>query len=145
MTDSVTIHGLEEVEALLARYDMRTEVGVKRIVRHTAESIKNDAVRSINRGPKTGKQYKRGRNRVHTASKGGEAPATDYGFLANSIKAAILNQGMAAEVGTHIEYGRHLEEGTTRIRPRPWLNPALQKNVGTMMRAFRKMLEDETR
>ncbi len=54
----------------------------------------------------------------------GEPPRLDSGELRDSIFARA--QGLRAEVGTDLAYGRHLEFGTVRVAARPWLHPAFE-------------------
>jgi HK97 gp10 family phage protein len=38
-----------------------------------------------------------------------------------------------AKVGTNVEYARHLEYGTVKMRPRPFLRPALSSLKGARL------------
>lgn len=81
----------------------------------------------------TGRTYRRGKNVTHRASSPGQPPAVDTGRLRSSITYEIGTQGrvLVARVGTNVEYAKHLELGTSRMRPRPFLRPALAKVKGT--------------
>jgi hypothetical protein len=35
---------------------------------------------------------------------------------------------MVGKVGTNLKYGRYLELGTRKMKPRPYLRPALERN-----------------
>lgn len=111
--------------------------------------------------PKSGKLYKRGKSgRRHQASAPGEAPATDYGFLKNSLSirfdfhSASVVAGdakvPAAEVdgiehAAPIEYALILEMGTKdgRLAPRPFLVSAFEREVPKFLDAMRRITGEE--
>lgn len=68
--------------------------------------------------------------KIHYASAGGEYPAVDMGTLLRSITHSVdIEDGeTVGRVGTNLLYGKFLEEGTSRMAPRPWLSPSLNKN-----------------
>lgn len=77
---------------------------------------------SIDRGPKSGRIYGK-----HQASAPGQPPATDSGGLVKSISWRTFNRGLSAETGSNIFYAPFLEDGTSKMDPRPWLQPAYEK------------------
>ena len=48
----------------------------------------------------------------------------DTGRLRNSITNAIDTEANAVYIGTNVEYGPHVELGTSRRHPHPYLKPA---------------------
>lgn len=48
----------------------------------------------------------------------------DTGRLRNSITNAIDTEANAVYIGTNVEYGPHVELGTSRRNPHPYLRPA---------------------
>ena len=82
--------------------------------------------------PKSGRAYRRGRRAIHVASAPGEAPADDYGHLLGSID-FIMNGNLQAIVSVGAEYAAYLELGTNRadgtplIKPRPYVQPSIDK------------------
>lgn len=124
----VKLTGVQSAVDALREYGRDGEKALDRGLRAAAQDARSTAVKSIQRGPKTGRTYPPIRGRrgsPHTASAPGEAPATDTGRLANSIRTA--KDGRSHLVGTSLEYGLHLEFGTTRMEPRPWLVPAVSE------------------
>ena len=111
--------------------------------------------------PGTGNEYVRG-GKIHRASAPGQPPAVDTGRLRASItynwsgsgrgRAPIQNPSKETKsndgvgepaasrhevvvvVGTNVKYGRDLELGTTKIKPRPYLRPALENNRARLER-----------
>lgn len=73
--------------------------------------------------PKTGNVYVR-KGRVHRASAKGEAPAVDYGFLLNSIK-ADMRSPLQGVVSIGAEYGYILDQ----LKDRPFVEPAIEKTL----------------
>ncbi len=66
-----------------------------------------------------------------THSRPGNPPYKQKGTLRRKIEwEIIVTKGGAAftgRVGTNVPYGRHLELGTSRMRARPYLRPALRR------------------
>lgn len=58
----------------------------------------------------------------------------DTGTLQGSIATEV--DGLAAEVSATTEYADYVEYGTSRMRPQPYMNPALDKNVPQLERAL---------
>ena len=85
-----------------------------------AQIHRNESVRMVLQGPKSGRLYGR-----HQASAPGQAPATDTGRLVNSIRVDHTPGSLTASVVCGAAYGRSLEFGTRRIAPRPFLRPPL--------------------
>jgi len=77
-------------------------------------------------------------------SRAGDPPGIDTGTLANSIESDINRSELTGEVGTALEYGPHLEFGTTRMPARPWLRPAVAK-VAPSFEAYLRSIEDHLR
>jgi HK97 gp10 family phage protein len=75
----------------------------------------------------------RGR-RKYTASAPGEAPAVLFGHLRNSIKYRVVSDGanVFGIVGSTLEKAPWLEFGTSKMAPRPFLQPTYQREKGTI-------------
>lgn len=67
-------------------------------------------------------------------SRPGDPPNVQTGRLRGSV--ASEASGNTVRIGTNVEYGRHLELGTSRMAPRPWLRRMLLEK----MNAFRSIL-----
>lgn len=144
---SIEIEGVDQVIAAFERFG---EVGHRHAataVRATAEKIRSDAVRSIQRGPKTGIVYERegGQNlsETHQASAPGEPPATDTGALVSN--SSVKQEGIQATVAFNQEYASDLEYGTMKILPRPFLQPAVDKNTRFLFDKLKRAIEKSVR
>lgn len=126
-----------ELRKALRGLGPQVEAALRKLVVATAAKVQGDAIRSIQRGPKSGRVYMHGKV-AHRASAPGQPPATDTGNLATSIHR--VNDGIQAAVGTGLEYGKHLEFGTKNIAARPWLFPALESNRPMWERGLTKIL-----
>ncbi len=93
-----------------------------------ANDIRNTIILLMRNTPKDGKVYKRGKKK-HIASSPGNPPAIDSGNLVASILFDVRD--MEVEVGSIINippYPTYLEEGTDKMEPRPFLEPAVEKH-----------------
>lgn len=136
------IIGKDRVFQKLAKVVVEQSAGMRRAIALSALDVATDARRSIQRGGRSGAPYVRyNPRRAGVASAPGEPPKTDTGRLVGSIFADVLESGLEAEVGTGIKYGKFLEFGTTRMRARPWLMPAFERQKPRI----RKRLEQEFR
>lgn len=62
-------------------------------------------------------------------SRPGEPPRVQRGRLRASVAYEVAEQ--VARIGTNVIYGRHLELGTSRMAPRPWLRRMLVEMTPT--------------
>jgi hypothetical protein len=58
-------------------------------------------------------------------SAAGSFPFKQSGRLRASVTYVIDENNLVARIGTNVNYGRWLEIGTRRLRPRPWLRPSM--------------------
>jgi hypothetical protein len=104
----------------LPRYTRSINSRAGRVVRKTIAEIEARIKVSFSE-PKHGNVDSRG----HQASAPGEAPAIDYGVLANSVQ-AYMETDTRGGIGVGAEYGPHLELGTSNMEPRPFMLPAAE-------------------
>lgn len=106
------------------------------------QDIARDATTSIQQGSPSGRIYMRGKNKNirHIASAAGEPPASDTGALAVSIRAEQTKTGADVKAGgifvknKKVDYPVHLEFGTSKMLPRPFMQPAFEKNKKDILR-----------
>lgn len=97
-----------------------------------AQEVRNETLRTLS-GNRTGRTYRvPGTQVTYTASAPGEAPAVQTGQLRNSIRDNVYSEGKSVkgEVGTELLKGLWLEKGTSKMAPRPWLEPSFDKSLG---------------
>lgn len=135
------VEGARELIANLKRINEKAEKALSNAVKSTALSIRGEAIKSIQRGAKTGDVYSKYQpRREHRASASGQAPATDTGRLVNSIRSDV--SGKSAEVSANTEYAAALEFGTSKMEPRPYLVPAMEKERPNFDRRIRQALSE---
>lgn len=112
-----------------------------------AELTRGEMVKAIQRGPATGRVYKKTNPiREHQASAPGEAPMSDTGDLARhatidtkppaSVK-RINDAEAKAGFPTGFDYADYLEYGTSKMAARPYVFPAFLKVQPHVMKLIR--------
>ena len=91
-----------------------------KVINDSADSLAKEMKRRIKTGAKSGKQYGN-----HTASAPGQSPANWTGDLVNSI--SVEDKGKTSDVIVNSPYAEFLELGTSKMRPRPFIFPSIQK------------------
>jgi len=81
----------------------------------------------------TGRIYKRG-DIVHQASSPGDPPATDTGFLKSSI--GINQEFLFAEIIANTNYAGFLEDGTSKMKARPYMKPSMEEAIPQVTTLF---------
>jgi hypothetical protein len=112
------------------------------ILTNSAVRLRNDILRTLRNTPKADYFYKRGKKR-HYPSKPGNAPAIDRGNMAGSIVFDASPYKM--QVGTVLAdpaYPKFLEDGTPDIKPRPWLEPAVEKELPALYGELNEVLPE---
>ena len=91
-----------------------------KVVVDSANSLAKEMKKRIRSGAKSGKTYGN-----HTSSAPGQSPANWTGELVNSISA--ISEGKNSKVIVNANYAEFLELGTSKMRPRPFIVPSIQK------------------
>lgn len=98
-----------------------------------ALKIAGRMVKLIQKGSRTGRDYRRPGGAIHKASAPGEPPKSDTGFLASHIipaKTKVSGTLVVAEVIVSVNYAGWLEEGTkaedgsVKMAARPFVSPS---------------------
>ena len=136
--------GIKNLKAFQKKLEKRLvknpEKHLKHLVQRSTSLVENTAKESILSGG-TGITYQKyNPRRQHTASAQGEPPATDTGFLINSITSIVKKDKgeVVGQVITSAPYAKFLEFGTSNILPRPFMQPALERNRPKIRRIFKK-------
>ena len=129
----VEIKGLKEVQDAIRAYqgDISKQLGL--IVNAAALEAVSDVRRAIQGPPKTGREYPRGRDKIHRASAPGQAPATDTGTLVSSIYNEDRGRNAKA-IGSRLPYAFYLEFGTFKMDARPAWVPAVERAIPKMLK-----------
>ena len=96
----------------------RSEKSMEQAAAALAMKIRTTAVDLIQKGPKSGRVYGE-----HQASAPGEAPASNTGDLARSIR-VVKGEEKTWFVVARVPYASYLEFGTEYMEPRPFMTPA---------------------
>lgn len=96
----------------------------EKAVNESANNVAKEMKKSILTGSKSGRQYFI-KGRRHQSSAPGQPPANSTGQLVRSIKVKKINNGQ--EITIDANYAAFLEYGTSKMRPRPFIFPALMK------------------
>ena len=115
------------------------EKHLKQLVQRAATTVEGTAKESIVSGNPTGRTYVRG-GISHTASAAGQPPAQDQGQLAQNITTKVTTNGtqVIGQIIASAPHAPHLEFGTSTIEPRPFMQPALERNRPKIKRMFKK-------
>lgn len=125
MTAGLTVVlGIPGVTAALDQKSKQIMAAVAIGVNRGAEIARTDIIAKLQKGGRSGREYKRG-GVTHIASKPGEPPATDLGQLVKSIRVVSGKPStlVTAKVVARAPYAMALEYGTKNLEPRPFMQP----------------------
>ena len=126
-----TVVGSVEIQANLNKISTAAKQLISHAVFKGVADVEKEAKMSIQRGGKSGIVYQRySPKRTHRSSAPGEPPASDTGFLVNSIKRKMDMDKLGGEIRSRAAYSKYLEYGTSKMMPRPYMFPALEKHRG---------------
>lgn len=130
--------GIHLSDARLQKLQGEARDRAHKAIKKAAFDIEVNAKQSMTGGPHTGRVYRIG-NIMHRSSAPGEAPAVDTGTLINSIGVKMPNE-LLAVVYAGVEYALHLELGTVRIAPRPFMLPAMERERASFKKAMGRIV-----
>lgn len=145
-TTVVDVLGVESLSRKLKKLSENAKKELAKAVVKVAFKIEGDAKKLISQGSRSGATYKR-RTVTHQASAPGEPPKTDRGGLVRNITTEFSKSDrLEATVGSrsNAPYGKYLELGTLRIKPRPWLKPTVDKNKKFSKETFEAAVKKST-
>lgn len=102
---------------------------VESALRAGAFVVQSTAQRKILSGAKSGKVYKQGKSGSHRASAPGESPANRTGTLVRGIQIQPGDEPLSYDVHSLADYAGYLEYGTSRMAPRPYLEPSAKESA----------------
>lgn len=133
------IVGINKLTKKLLKLPPETTKVLKDVVAHQAERVEITMKESVSKKG-TGRIYQRWNpKRLHQASRPFGRPATDTGRLLGDIATqfVIAGRGLAAEVGTGVDYAEELEFGTSKAAPRPFIRVAFRAHRREREAAFK--------
>lgn len=120
------------MEGLRGKMDAISRDVVKSIsgnIRNGLAVIATDVQQSMHRGKHSGKVYRKyNPKRIHRASAPGETPAVDTGVYSGQITTVMDKDGLGGQVESRGKQAAALEFGTSKMAPRPHMEPALVRN-----------------
>ena len=116
------------------------ERDLKRLVGRAGNLVRETAVNSISREPKTGVTHIKGGREVRRSA-AGEPPAVDSSYLVNNIFLDVDADGLGATVESRANYSSFLEFGTSKMAARPFMQPALEANRAKIRRLEKQMVK----
>lgn len=138
MKSSVKTEGISELVRNIALVDRKFSAQAQMLIDATAQRVRTEAIRGIQKSPAAGKRYSRG-NKTHIASTAGNPPRTDTGELVRMINAKVGQ--MEAEVVSSAPHSAHLEFGTVNMRARPFLFPVFEREMVVFRRKLAELVK----
>ena len=135
----------KNLQAFKKRLDKRLTTtahgNAKKAVSRATMLVTGEAISSIQAGGSGETVRKYNPSRTHTQSKPLNPPATDTGFLVSQITMNVKSHQDGSVMGQVISaapYSKALEFGTVNMQPRPFMQPALNKNKNKIVAIFKK-------
>jgi HK97 gp10 family phage protein len=141
-----TVVGSVEIQANLNKISTAAKQLISHAVFKGVADVESEAKKSIQRGGKSGIVYQRySPKRTHRSSAPGEPPASDTGYLVNNIKRRMDSDKLGGEVRSRADYSKYLEYGTSKMMPRPYMFPALEKHRGKITQRINRAVKAANR
>jgi HK97 gp10 family phage protein len=137
MSRTIQIQGVEALEKRLGALTPQIAIAVRKQINAGATAIHKTITKSIRR-VSNGKTQSRGskesgNKRKVVASRAGDPPNTDLGNLIKNITISrgkgVVTSGYFAYVRSRAKYSDWLEHGTSKMKKRPYMAPALKANA----------------
>jgi hypothetical protein len=143
---TIQVSGTKETQAAIAAFGREVSAEISKAVLATAVEALDDVRRAIEGPPKTGREYPRrkGGTKIHTASRAGEAPATDTGALVTSTYIKQIDRFTQA-IGSRLDYAFILEFGWSPNKEgtkRPSWVPAAQRAAPRLEKRLRRVIAE---
>ena len=140
---SVYVLGVQELLERFQELEKNVKKNKARALFQGAQMVRADAIKSIqtvSQGERVTRTRAGGKKYSHTARKPGDAPNTDTGALVRSIAVEVVADDVY--VGSTVNYAPDLEFGTRYTEPRPFLNPALERNKKAILDLIDKAVRE---
>jgi HK97 gp10 family phage protein len=135
----VEIQGLDDLIEQMEELPRRSRSEMRKGMREAGQIVGREARRLISEPGRSGRKYvfdKKGVRREVTASAPGEPPARVLRLLLKSIKVKAAKSGLAVRILSADRKAHLMEYGTVKIKPRPFLRPALERKKREVLEAL---------
>lgn len=132
----VELKGATEFAATAKKIAKQANIDVDQILAAGAIETQSAAQQSILSHLSKGEIYKRG-SITHQASTAGNPPNSDTGTLVKNITVEKIKGGYDVGSRKGAPWGLWLEFGTSKVSPRPWLLPAYEKAIKSVINRFK--------
>lgn len=132
---ALTVVGMDKHLARLRAIDKNVETGTVQLLLELGELVRQEAMFSIRDGTIRGAG--------HIPSLPGDPPKGDTGRLELGIDVELRASDKTVNVISRAPYSAALEFGTSRIAPRPFLRPALQKHRSRLVTGMAMLASGE--
>lgn len=132
---SLTYVGMDKHLARLRQINDDVETGTIQLLLELGELVRQEAMASIREGTIRGPG--------HIPSRPGDPPKGDTGRLELGIDVELRASEKTVNVISRAPYSAALEFGTSRIEPRPFLRPALQKHRSRLVTGMAMLASGE--
>jgi len=138
----MSLNGLEEYKDRIKKAPDKASQGAELAMKAFVVQVKSDVQKSLNIREMSGKSY--------IPSEPGQPPHKRTGNLYKSVYNSItkLSQfkiqgtvGDNAQSDKSYAYPSALEFGTSKMQPRPYLRPAIEKNKNMFVDLFKKIMD----
>lgn len=129
----IKAEGVDELIAELREYEDEVGDALAVTINKYATDMERH-IRTLISKPGSGRVYGK-----HRASAPGEPPATDTGDLISSIRSSI--QPTEATIVADEKYAIWLEAGTSKMKPRPFFDPTVEKFAPTFAEDLQTLVD----
>ena len=125
----------EQFNEYLQQTAPNVEKELSKTIELCCRKVVSDIQSSMARTPRNTEKsyYTNNKTKAHHPSLPGNPPAPDTGNLRNSIRYEMHDEnrnvyGIVGSTQKDPDYAVYTEYGTTKMAPRPWLRPAMERN-----------------
>ena len=144
---SILIKGGEETIARLGKLNASIALEVRKVINVSALAVQKTAQNSIKVQSLAIQLAHKFGSKKHRASLPYTPPNSDTDNLVKHITVShsvgVITSGYTASVTSGAAYSRYLEEGTKKMKPRPFMKPALKKHAKKIDQNIKQAISGE--
>jgi HK97 gp10 family phage protein len=141
--------GFKQFSDYLSKIAPNIQGQLEKTISLCCQKVRSDIQGSMAKTPRdmTKTYFTNNKTKGHHPSLPGNPPAPDTGNLRNSIRYEVYGKGkevygIVGSTQKEPDYAVYTEYGTTKMKPRPWLRPAMLKNNDWIRKAIAKVVGD---